>query len=207
MEEVVRSSAEQTVADALTAIEGRGVAPDGRAPASQLLPLVYDLLRERARGLMGRETPGHTLSPTALVHEAYLRVADRRDGFEGRRHFYNAAAEAMRRILVDHARARRSAKRGAGASPAALGADSRAFDPEAPITLDSLDWLAVDEAMGLLSRQDARRHQVVMLRFFAGLSEPEVAEMLGVDERTVRRDWVSARVWLYSQLSGDGPRT
>ena len=193
MDEGARSTAEQTVYDALGTVAG------GQAPASKLLPLVYDLLRERAQRLMGREREGHTLSPTALVHEAYLRVAERRQGFEGRRHFYNAAAEAMRRILVDHARSRRTAKRGSGnATVVSVGA----LEPEQPFTVDTLDWLAVDEALDVLARRDRRRHQVVMLRFFAGLSEPEVAEMLGVDERTVRRDWVTARLWLYAQLSG-----
>ena len=201
MEQAARSSAEQTVADALIMIEGAARTACGAAPASQILPLVYDLLRQRARGMMAREAAGHTLSPTALVHEAYLRVADRRNEFESRRHFYNAAAEAMRRILVDHARSRRSAKRGGGAG----GMRPGILEPEAPFTLDSLDWLALDEAMQRLAERDARRHRVVMLRFFGGLSEPEVAEMLGVDERTVRRDWVAARVWLFSRLSGDLP--
>src|SRR5688572_8260764 len=114
MNESERES-ERTVVEALTAIEG-----GDRATASRLLPLVYDLLRSRARQMMGDERTGHTLTPTALVHEAYLRVADRTSGFEGRRHFYNAAAVAMRRILVEHARARGSAKRGAGAAPVSL---------------------------------------------------------------------------------------
>src|SRR4051794_9175608 len=104
MNNAARSPAEHALADALTAVERTPP-----APASELLPLVYDLLREHAGRLMACEDAGHPLSPTALVHEAYLRVADRRNGFESRRHFYNAAAEAMRRILVDHARARRAA--------------------------------------------------------------------------------------------------
>src|SRR5688500_3347980 len=99
MDELERASAEQTVAEGLTAIDG-----GDRAPASKLLPLVYALLRRRAQHLMGGERGGHTLTPTALVHEAYLRVADRSNAFESRRHFFNAAAQAMRRILVEHAR-------------------------------------------------------------------------------------------------------
>ena len=193
MNHLQHEAAERMVAQALTAIEG-----GDRQPASQLLPLVYDLLRRRARQLMDRERPGHTLTPTALVHEAYLRIASRASGFESRNHFYNAAAQAMRRILVEHARSRGSIKRGAGEAPLSL--DS--LDADVPLTLDNLDWIAIDEAMKTLERRDQRRHQVVMLRFFAGLSEPEVAELLGIDARTVRRYWVTARVWLYAQLSG-----
>lgn len=181
--------------EALSAIDG-----DARAPAGQLLPLVYDLLRRSAQRMMDHERAGHTLTPTALVHEAYLRVADRGGGFESRKHFFNAAAQAMRRILVEHARAKGRVKRGEGAAPLRL--DS--LDPQQPVTLDSLDWLALDEALRALAERDARRHQVVMLRFFAGLGEAEVAELLGVDPRTVARDWVTARLWLYSQLSGAG---
>ena len=193
MNEIERAAAEQTVVQALSSID-----QGDRAPASQLLPLVYDLLKSRAQRLMGHERTGHTLTPTALVHEAYLRVADRTSGFESRKHFYNAAAQAMRRILVEHARSRGRVKRGAGATPVSL--DS--LDAPDPHTVDSLDWLALDEALQALSERDARRHQVVMLRFFAGLPEAEVAKLLDVDERTVRRDWNSARLWLYGQMSG-----
>jgi RNA polymerase sigma factor (TIGR02999 family) len=187
------AAAERTVVEALTAVDGAD-----RAPAGQLLPLVYDLLRRRAHHLMDRERGAHTLTPTALVHEAYLRVADRGGGFEGRKHFYNAAALAMRRILVEHARARGRVKRGGGAA----AVDLDVLEPEQPVTLDTLDWLALDEALGELARRDNRRHQVVMLRFFAGLREAEVAELLGVEERTVKRDWATARLWLSDRLSG-----
>ena len=195
MNESERESAERTVVEALTAIDG-----GDRATASRLLPLVYDLLRSRAQQMMGHERTGHTLTPTALVHEAYLRVADRTNGFEGRWHFYNAAAVAMRRILVEHARARGSAKRGAGAAPVSL----ESLDAPESHDVNTLDWLALDEALQTLSQRDTRRHQVVMLRFFAGMSEPEIAQLLDVDERTVRRDWASARLWLWGQLSGRG---
>jgi RNA polymerase sigma factor (TIGR02999 family) len=159
MGELEQAAAEQTVVEALSAIDG-----GDRAPASRLLPLVYDLLRRRAQHLMDHERASHTLTPTALVHEAYLRVADRTAGFESRRHFYNAAAQAMRRILVEHARARGRVKRGGGAARVSL--DS--LDVQHPLTSDGLDWLELDEALEVLAARDQRRHQVVMLRFFAG---------------------------------------
>src|SRR5688572_24065339 len=121
---------------------------------------------------MGHERTGHTLTPTALDHEAYLRVADRTGGFESRRHFYNAAAQAMRRILVEHARGRCRDKRGGEAAAVSLDA----LDPQHPVTSDGLDWLALDEALEALAARDPRRHQVVMLRFFAGLGEAEVQD-------------------------------
>jgi len=192
MGDLDEAAADRTVVEALTAIDRAG-----RAPAGQLLPLVYDLLRQRAHHLMDRERGGHTLTPTALVHEAYLRVADGADRFENRKHFYNAAALAMRRILVEHARARGRVKRGGGVA----AVDLDVLDPEQPVTLDTLDWLALDEALEELARRDGRRHQVVMLRFFTGLRETEVAELLGVEERTVKRDWSTARLWLSAWLS------
>ena len=189
------AAAERAVTEALTCADGDGASPE------TLLPLVYDLLRRRAQMMMGSERAGHTLGATALVHEAYLRVAGRDSGFASRQHFFNAAAQAMRRILVERARARGRVKRGSGAARVSL----ESLDPQQPVTLDGLDWLALDEALSALAARDARRHQVVMLRFFAGLAEAEVAELLGVDPRTVARDWVTAKLWLYSQLSGDGP--
>ena len=200
-----QSGADATVAEALTGTLTAVDAGDGAA-AGELLPLVYELLRRRAGQLMAAERPDHTLTPTALVHEAYLRVADRRSGFEGRRHFYNAAAQAMRRILVENARSRGRAKRGgADGAPASRADDVTVDSLEAqhPVTSDGFDWLALDEALDALRERDGRRHQVVMLRFFAGLGEAEVAELLGVDVRTVRRDWVTAKLWLCAHLSGD----
>src|SRR5687768_13679068 len=176
MGELEQAAAEQTVVEALSAID-----EGDPAPANQLLPLVYDLLRRRAHQLMDHERAGHTLTPTALVHEAYLRVADRKRGFESRRHFYNAAAQAMRRILVEHARARGRVKRGGdgaggAAGRATVGLESpEALDAPQTITFDGLDWIVLDEALEGLAQRDERRHQVVMLRFFAGLNEAEVA--------------------------------
>ena len=195
MHDSEQAGAERAVAAKLTAVEG-----GERAAAEELLPLVYALLRSRARQMLAGERDGHTLTPTALVHEAYLRVAGQEAGFEGRRHFYSAAALAMRRILVEHARARGRVKRGGGAARAA-GFRLDALEAAQPGT-DAVDWIALDEALEELASRDPRRHRVVMLRFFAGLSEPEVAQLLGVQERTVRRDWASARVWLYSRLYG-----
>ena len=186
------ATTESTVTATLAAVE-RG----DRAAAEQLLPLVYELLRQRAGRLMSRERDDHTLTATALVHEAYLRVAGPGRGFDGGRHFYNAAALAMRRILVEHARARGRAKRGGGAGQVELESlELPAADG------DGTDWLALDEALERLKVVDERRHQVVMLRFFAGLEEAEVARILGVTDRTVRRDWAAAQLWLYGQLNG-----
>jgi len=195
------SGADASVADALTGAPAAAGAGESAA-AGELLPLVYELLRRRAGQLLAAERPDHTLTPTALVHEAYLRVADRRSGFDGRRHFYNAAAQAMRRILVENARARRRVKRGGGAGRADdVTLDS--LEAQHAVTSDGIDWLALDEALDALRERDPRRHQVVMLRFFAGLGEAEVAELLGVDVRTVRRDWATAKLWLCAHLSGD----
>ena len=184
------TAAERTVTQTLAAI-GRG----DRAAADELLPMVYEMLRERAGRLMDRERDDHTLTATALVHEAYLRVAGR-EGFDGGRHFFNAAALAMRRILVEHARGRGRIKRGGEAGKVELeslelpGADA-----------DGTDWLALDEALERLKAADERRHQVVMLRFFAGLEEAEIAKILNVTDRTVRRDWAAAQLWLYGQMN------
>jgi RNA polymerase sigma factor (TIGR02999 family) len=164
------------------------------AAAAELLPLLYTELRTLARGYMARERPG-TLETGALVHEAYLRIAGARDpGWSGRAHFFGAAAEAMRRILVERARAKGRLRR---------GGDRRRLD------LDHLDLasedsvddvLAVDEAVAKLAVEDARAGEVVRLRFFAGLDTPEIASVLGVDPRTVKRDWAFARAWLLTEL-------
>jgi len=160
-----------------------------------LLPLVYAELREMAGRQLRRENPGHTLSPTALVHEAYIRLVDQtRVEWQDRAHFFAVASQAMRRVLVDHARRHRAARRGGGVRPLALD------EVEIPLHERAGVLVALDEALHRLERLDERMARVVELRFFGGLTEPEAAEVLGVAERTVRRDWVKARGWLLREL-------
>ncbi|HZY89959.1 MAG TPA: ECF-type sigma factor [Gemmataceae bacterium] len=164
--------------------------------AEQVLPLVYAELRQLAAQRLAREGPGQTLQPTALVHEAYLRLVDVKDPqrWEGRGHFFAAAAEAMRRILVERARRKGARKRGGGAARLDL-ADA------APAGADrSFDLLDLDEALGELERHDAQAAGLVKLRYFAGLSHQEAAEALGVGRRAADRLWKLARAWLYQRL-------
>jgi RNA polymerase sigma-70 factor, ECF subfamily len=166
------------------------------AAAERLEPEVYDLLRRVARHMMSGERRNHTLTATALVHEAYLRVAG--DGALGRRrYFYIAAAEAMRRILIDHARGRMRGKRGGGAARA----DIEVAEIPAPDGVTESDVEPLHEALDALRAVDERRYRVVSLRYFTGLSETEVAEILGITDRTVRRDWEAARAWLKVRMS------
>jgi len=171
--------------------------------AEQLLPIVYDELRAVARSQMRRTPPGQTIQATALVHEAYLRlVAPEAGSFENRRHFFFAAARAMRQVLVDQARRRSALKRGGGRSRSA---------PEmlADITITEVgpaDMLALDEALSALEEQHERAHKVVMLRFFAGLEVEQIAEVLGVTDRTARRDWRFAKAKLFTMLAPDSDR-
>jgi RNA polymerase sigma factor (TIGR02999 family) len=185
----------ESVAQALRSV----VQGDDRA-ASELLPLVYEELRLLARAWLGRLPPGQTLQATALVHEAFMRVVRAGDpGWDGRRHFFGAAAQAMREILIEQARHKASVKAGGGRRRVDTG--RLVLATEAP----SDDLLALDDALNRLEQEDARAHQVVMLRFFTGLSVPEVAEMLGVSVPTTERSWRYARAWLHAQLSlGDG---
>jgi RNA polymerase sigma factor (TIGR02999 family) len=159
-----------------------------------LLPLVYDELRSRAGRLMAGERKDHTLQRTALVHEAFLRLVKPGATFQSRLHFFNAAALAMRRILVDHAAARNSLKRGGAFREVNLDDVDPAREERA------VDILSLDEALTKLAERSPRQAQVVNLRFFAGLKDAEIAEMLGVTDKTVRRDWASARIWLYDQM-------
>ena len=162
-----------------------------------LAPIVYDELRRLARHYMSRERTGHSLQATALVNEAYLRLVDyKRMRWENRAHFFAVSAQLMRRILVDHAR-RRNLKRGAGV---------RHVDLEETAVVDDggdENIAALDDAMQALSRIDARKAQVVELRFFGGLSVEETAEVLKVSPVTVMRDWSTARAWLYREMSGE----
>jgi RNA polymerase sigma factor (TIGR02999 family) len=165
--------------------------------ASALLPLVYDQLRELARHRMAEERAGHTLQATALVHEAFVRlVGDRPAGWGGRAHFFHAAAEAMRRILIEHARARGRVKRGGGAE--------RQRVPLSVVDLaaenDPGEILDLDEAICRLDEQSPDVAAVVRLRFYAGLTIEETAEALGISSQSVKRDWAYARAWLFQQL-------
>jgi RNA polymerase sigma factor (TIGR02999 family) len=173
----------------------RAIDKGDNGAAEELLPLVYDELRWRAGKLMAGERRDHTLQRTALVHEAYLQLAGGELSFQSRMHFFNAAALAMRRILVKHAAHRDTLKRGGGRKRVDL-AGLEVGDPSA----GDMDWLGLDEALIELERVSPRRHQVVMLRFFSGRTELEIAEMLGVGEATVRRDWAAARIWLYRTM-------
>ena len=164
--------------------------------ADALLPLVYDRLRAIAARKIRGERPGHTLGPTALVHEAYVRlVGDGPLNWNSKSHFYAAAAEAMRRILVDHARARGSQKRGGGRLRLALDVVDLA------VREDHSEILALDEALSRLEERDTRMAAIVKLRFFAGLEDEETARALGISRRTVCREWTMARAFLQREMS------
>ena len=166
--------------------------------AEGLLPLVYDELRRLAAARLAQEAPGQTLQPTALVHEAYLRLvgSDPARSWDGRVHFYGAAAEAMRRILIDRARDRKRLKRGGDRSRRRLDLDGLVAEDASPD-----DLIDLDEALGRLASIDARGAELVKLRLYAGLSLDEAAEALGVVRRTAERDWAFARAWLFRQLA------
>ena len=163
--------------------------------AQDLLPLVYEELRKLAAHKMANEAPGQTLQPTALVHEAWLRlVGTENPQFEGRGHFFAAAAEAMRRILIDRARQKLSLKRGAGAARVNLE------DLEVASAADDDTLLAVDEALTKLAGEDPDSAEFIKLRFFAGMTNDEAAQALGIPERTARRHWSFARAWLFREI-------
>ncbi len=156
-----------------------------------------------AARLLHGERPDHTLQPTALVHEAYLRLVDQRTGWQDQAHFYAIAAQAMRRILVDYARARRASKRGGGLVPVPLDEGADAASTPGP-ALD--DLLAVDAALEALEAIDDFAARVVELRYFGGLSVEETAGTLNVSPATVKREWSLARAWLYRRLAGEPAR-
>lgn len=172
---------------------------DGDALASdQLLPLVYDELRQLARASLAHERPGNTLQPTALVHEAYLRlVGDGDVKWSNRGHFFGAAAIAIRRILVDRARQRDSLKRGGAHERVEFREDSIAHEPD-PDTM-----LAVDEVLERLAAYDARKAHIVMLRCFAGLSLEQTAAAMSTTLHDIRTEWTYARAWMHRELAGD----
>ncbi len=166
----------------------------------ELLELVYDNLRQIARQRMAGERAGHTLQATALVHEAFLKLIGDEDlSWENRGHFYAASAQAMRRILIDHARGRNAEKRGGERKRVPLSVVDLATDT------DPAQVLALEEAMDRLERSDPRAASVVRLRFFAGLDVEETASVLGLSERTVMRDWAFARATLFQHMQGETP--
>jgi RNA polymerase sigma factor (TIGR02999 family) len=171
----------------------------GRAEAlEELMPVVYEELRRLAKAHLGRERRDHTLQPTDLVHEAYLKLVDQRHvDWKNRAHFFAVAARLMRRVLVDHARARLAQKRGGGATRVA-------FDETISLGTDASDvmLLALDDALTELGTLDVRQARTVELRYFAGLTVDEAAEALGVSGMTVKRDWTVARAWLKLRLEG-----
>jgi RNA polymerase sigma factor (TIGR02999 family) len=164
-----------------------------------LMPLVYDDLHRRALGYLRRERVGHTLQATALVHEAYLRMVDqRRVEWHDRAHFLAVAAQAMRRILVDHARAQRRQKRGGDMHLEPLDEQSAIVDQPA------IDLLAINEALTRLETIDPLQSRLVELRYFGGLTVEETADVLGVSPATVKREWAIARAWLFAAIGGLG---
>lgn len=173
----------------------------GREQAfDELLPLVYRELRRRAAGHLRRERQNHTLQPTALVHEAFLKLVEQRDvRWQNRAHFFAVASQAMRRILVDHARTHQRIKRGGGGPQVTLDEAMMAAESR------SIDIMALDQALQRLGRVDPRQARVVEMRFFGGLSVEETAEVLDVSPATIKREWTMAKAWLHAELSGTMP--
>ncbi|MCH8147088.1 MAG: sigma-70 family RNA polymerase sigma factor [Planctomycetes bacterium] len=164
---------------------------------SELLAVVYSELKTLAAAKMRMERPDHTLQPTALVHEAFMRLVGQENlNWNSRTHFFGAAAEVMRRVLVDHARQRKSEKRGGGRPSASLDEALVVFETR------SADLLELDSALKRLAELDPRQSRIVELRFFGGLSTAQVAKVVEVSERTVERDWRLARAWLMDDLGG-----
>ncbi|HEX8246765.1 MAG TPA: sigma-70 family RNA polymerase sigma factor [Pyrinomonadaceae bacterium] len=171
---------------------------DGSEDAKErLLPFVYDELKRQARQFMAKERANHTLQPTALVHEAFLRLAEQSGiDWKNRSHFYGIASRLMRQILVDHARTHAAEKR--GSSPIHFSLE----DVQIPVEERAGSILALDEALERLAEFDERQAQIVEMRFFGGMDNGEIAAALAVSERTVGREWQSARLWLYRELNG-----
>lgn len=166
-----------------------------QAALEQLIPLVYDELRQIAAGVLKRERRDHTLQPTALVHEAYLRLIDQRNvNWQNRAHFFAIAAQAMRRIIVDHARRHNALKR---------GGDNLKVELEAAMLLPGagdVDVVKLDDALTALAAFDPQQERIVELRFFGGLSIEETAEVIGISPATVKRDWSMAKAWLHREI-------
>jgi RNA polymerase sigma factor (TIGR02999 family) len=191
--------ASPVAAGEVTLLLGRLGGADDPAIYDRLLPLIQDELRHLAAGFLQKERPDHTLQPTALVNEAFLRLADQREvSWESKGHFLAIAATAMRRILVDHARAHRRRSRDGERASALLESDATAAQAT------TVDLLSLDEAMTRLARLDPRKVKVVELRYFVGMNVEQTAAALGISTPTVKREWRLARVWLKREIAGDG---
>lgn len=185
------SSLRETITRLLAA---EAAQPDAQEAAA-LIPMVYDELRAIAHRYMRDERPDHTLQPTAVVHEAYMRLVDESQvQWQGRTHFRAICAKVMRRVLIDYARARKRAKRGGGEKPVVLDTVL------VPLELGDVDAVELHDALERLAALDARQARVVELRYFGGLSVDEVAETLGVSKRTVEAEWTHAKAWLRAEL-------
>jgi RNA polymerase sigma-70 factor, ECF subfamily len=169
--------------------------PDDRAAVDELFGVVYNELRALARRQIARLNPGQTLSPTALVHDVYVRMADRAGPLRDQHHFRALAARVMRQVIIDYIRRRTALKRGAG-----VAIDELQTDLGVALTSSGEELLAIDEALGKLAALDARQAQIVELRFFGGLDVDETATTMGLSERTVKREWQKARAFLYDAL-------
>jgi len=164
----------------------------------KLMPIVYDELRRQAARYLRREQAGHTLQTTALIHEAYVRLVDQHNvQWQNRAHFFGIAAQMMRRILVDHARTKKRAKRGGSGVRVSLA------DANVAVPSQDLDVVAVDEALNRLAEIDEQQSRVVELRYFSGLTVEETAAVMGISPATVKRDWSMAKAWLHRELSGE----
>jgi RNA polymerase sigma-70 factor (ECF subfamily) len=172
-----------------------------REAEAQLIPLVYTELRRLASGYLNRERGDHTLQPTALVHEAFLRLAsENQPNWQDRAHFFGVAARLMRQILVDHARRHQSLKRGGDCQRSIMTEELPVYTPE-----KSAELLALDEALRRLADQDERQGRVVEMKFFAGLNIEQIAVVLNVSPRTVKREWTMARAWLHQEMTREIP--
>ena len=172
---------------------------DGDEAASeQLLPIVYDELRQLASSRLAAEAPGQTLQPTALVHEAYIRLVGSNQSWDNKGHFFAAAAEAMRRILVDRARKKQRQKHGGGRSRVDL------TNVDVAVEAPAEELLALDQALQDLEREDPKKADLVKLRFFAGLTSSQAAEVLGISKATADRHWSFSRAWLFQRVGSEG---
>src|SRR5215469_18142358 len=172
-----------------------------RHAEAQLIPLVYTELRRLASRYLNRERGDHTLQPTALVHEAFLRLAnENQPDWQGRAHFFGVAAKLMRQILVDHARRHQSLKRGGDCHRSLMTEELPAYTPQ-----KSAELLALDEVLQRLANEDERQCRVVEMKFFAGLNIDEIAAVLDISPRTVKREWTMARAWLHQEITRESP--
>lgn len=199
-EEASRGDTARTRAGDATQILVRAAGGDARA-AGELLPVVYAQLRAAAAKAMAAERRNHTLQATALVHEVYLKLVGARETpWAHRAQFYSAAADAMRQILIDHARGRGRRKRGGGVVHCSLDGPLTLAEPESPESESGIDLVALDDAIHRLESQDPRAAKVVRLKFYAGLTAEQIALALDLSERTVKNDWAFARAWLEREL-------